>query len=289
MISSTKKYPLSILRQFYLPQHLLSRFAGLVSHCQVKWLKNEIICRFIRHYQVDMQAALTAEPESYLSFHDFFTRRLKPEARPIDPEMSSICSPCDGTISEMGPITNEQLLQAKGRHFSVSSLLGSQEDAKWFENGHFMTIYLAPKDYHRVHMPLSGMLQHQRFISGKLFSVNPLTAQHVDNLFARNERVVTLFKHPQGHFAVILVGAMLVGSIATAWGGVIAPNQSREIVEQPYPQSENSHISLNKGEEMGYFSLGSTVIVLLPTNFSLQANLASNTPLVQGQAIGQIL
>jgi phosphatidylserine decarboxylase len=289
MISSIEKDPFSVRRQHFLPQHLLSRFAGLVSHCPVKWLKNEIIRRFINHYQVDMEAALAPDYESYRSFHDFFTRHLKPDARPIDPSLDSICSPSDGVISEMGEISGSQLLQAKGRSFSLGALLGCENDAKLFENGHFMTIYLAPKDYHRVHMPFGGKLLKQRYIPGKLFSVNPLTAKHVDNLFARNERVVTLFNHPQGDFAVILVGAMLVGSITTTWGGTITPSPHQEIVTQSYPQTEDRHILLNKGEEMGYFSLGSTVIVLFPTNVSLKDNLSSQSPLVVGQAIGQLL
>ncbi len=288
MISSTEKAPFSIHRQHYLPQHLLSRFAGLVSHCPVKWLKNEIIRRFIQHYQVDMNAALDPDPHSYRSFHDFFTRQLKRDARPIDPQMNSICSPADGTISEMGDISGDKLLQAKGRTFSLGALLGCDNDAKLFENGHFMTIYLAPRDYHRVHMPLSGQLLKQRYIPGKLFSVNPLTSKHVDNLFARNERVVSLFSHPQGDFAVILVGAMLVGSINTTWGGTITPSPHSEIMTQSYPQTEDRHISLQKGEEMGYFSLGSTVIVLFPTNVSWKDEMSSGAPLVVGQAIGLV-
>lgn len=289
MIASTEKYPFAIRRQHYLPQHLLSRFAGVVSHCQIKWVKDEIIRRFIARYAVDMADAAISDPKAYHSFHDFFTRRLKAQARPIDPNVNSIVSPCDGTISEMGAIAGSQLLQAKGHTFSVGSLIGCDEDAKLFENGHFMTIYLAPRDYHRVHMPFSGNLIKQRYIPGKLFSVNPLTTNHVENLFARNERVVSLFKHPEGDFAVILVGAMLVGSIATVWSGTVTPSPYVDIVEQHFPQSDERYIALKKGEEMGHFSLGSTVIILFPSNISWQNNFSAQSAVLMGQALGHFL
>jgi len=179
-------------------------------------------------------------------------------------------------------------LQAKDRTFSVSSLLGSAEDAALFNNGQFLTIYLAPKDYHRVHMPCTGTLQNLRYIPGKLFSVNPLTTTHIDHVFAKNERVVTLFKHPAGDFAIVLVGAMIVGSITTSWGGCITSHHGKSF-NIAYPQSPQQYIKLDKGTEMGYFSLGSTVIVLFTEKTKWEYDLSQNSRLVVGQRIGHFV
>ncbi len=283
------QYPLAVWRQYYLPQHALTRFAGLVSHCQIPWLKNWIIRDFIARYGVDMHEALESDPRAYASFHDFFTRHLKPSLRPIDHHPEAICSPCDGTISQIGKIEEGMLLQAKGHHFSLEALLANSHDAKNFTNGHFATIYLAPKDYHRVHMPYCGSLQRLRYVPGKLFSVNPLTTQYVEGLFARNERVITLFKHPAGDFAVILVGAMLVGSMSTRWGGYLTPHRGKDITQVDYPDTSDQHIKLDKGDEMGYFSLGSTVILLFAENMRWENAFTQQTRIVVGQRIGQFL
>ncbi|MGD9592032.1 MAG: archaetidylserine decarboxylase [Candidatus Berkiella sp.] len=236
-----------------------------------------------------MSEAVEEDPFAYPSYHEFFIRRLKPSVRTIDPSPNSIVSPCDGEISQIGSIEKNTLVQAKGKSFTVSSLIGSETDAKPFENGKFITIYLAPKDYHRVHMPLPGTLTHIRYIPGKLFSVNPLTTSHIDNLFAKNERVVAFFKHDQGSFAIILVGAMIVGSIFTRWGGTLTPHRARCTKDILYPQTPEQHIKLDKGDEMGYFSLGSTVIVLLDEKAGWGYDLNQNSRLVVGQGIGHLL
>jgi phosphatidylserine decarboxylase len=282
-------YPLKVCRQYLLPQHALTRFGGLLSHCEIPWLKNYLISWFLKRYDVNLNEAVEPNPYAYPSYHEFFIRHLKPSVRPIDRAQESICSPCDGTISQIGKIEQGSLLQAKGRTFTVAALLGDKEDAQPFLNGHFATIYLAPKDYHRVHMPLAGTLESMRYIPGKLFSVNPLTTENVDNLFARNERVVSFFKHDHGSFAIILVGAMIVGSINTRWGGQITPPSGKQMRRIPYPQTPEQHIKLDKGEEMGYFSLGSTVIVLLAENMVWEYDLNLNSRLVVGQRIGHLL
>ncbi len=282
-------YPLKVWRQFLLPQHALSRFGGCLSQSEIPWLKNYLIRYFLNRYDVNMNEAIVEDPFAYPSYHEFFIRRLKPDLRPIDPSPTSIVSPCDGEISQIGSIEQGSLLQAKGKSFTLKALLGSEEDGKPFEKGRFATIYLAPKDYHRVHMPLTGTLTHLRYIPGKLFSVNPLTTNHIDNLFAKNERVVAFFKHDQGSFAIILVGAMIVGSIFTRWGGPITPHRGKETRDILYPQLPEQHIKLDKGDEMGYFSLGSTVIVLLDEKAGWGYDLSQNTRLVVGQGIGHLL
>ncbi len=281
--------PYKVLRQYCIPQHALTRFGGWLSHSEVPWLKNYLISYFLKRYNVNMKEALIEDPYAYPSYHEFFIRHLKPELRPIAAGKHTICSPCDGEISQLGNIEQGTLIQAKGKTFSVNALLGSEEDAKPFANGKFMTVYLAPIDYHRVHMPLSGTLTHLRYIPGNLFSVNPLTTDHIDNLFAKNERVVAFFKHDQGSFAIILVGAMIVGSIFTRWGGHITPHRANETRDIHYPQLPEQHIKLDKGDEMGYFSLGSTVIVLLDENAGWEYALTQNSRLVVGQEIGHLL
>jgi phosphatidylserine decarboxylase len=283
------QYPLKVWRQYLLPQHALTRFGGWLSHSEMPWLKNYLIGWFLKRYKVNMSEAIVEDPFAYPSYHEFFIRRLKPSVRPIEESSDGICSPCDGSISQIGNIEQGSLLQAKGRTFSLEALLGSKSDAEPFKNGKFATIYLAPIDYHRVHMPLTGTLESMRYIPGKLFSVNPLTTEHVDNLFAQNERIVCFFKHEQGSFAIILVGAMIVGSIFTRWGGNIIPHRANEIVHTIYPQTPEQHVKLDKGEEMGYFALGSTVIVLLDESMAWEYDLSQNSRLVVGQKIGHML
>ncbi|MBS0288766.1 MAG: phosphatidylserine decarboxylase [Proteobacteria bacterium] len=283
------RYPPKVWRQFLLPQHALTCFGGLLSHCEIPWIKNYLIRYFLKRYDVNMKEAIIEDPFAYPSYHAFFTRHLKPNLRLIDPNPQGIASPCDGTISQIAKIEKGRLIQAKGKTFTVASLLGNEADAKPFEQGHFITIYLAPKDYHRVHMPLEGTLEKLRYIPGKLFSVNPLTTEHVDNLFAKNERVVTFFKHQHRNFAIVLVGAMIVGSIFTRWKGNLTPHRGKVMEDIQYHQSPDHHIKLNKGEEMGYFSLGSTVIVLLDANSNWEYDLTQNSQLVVGQRIGHLL
>jgi len=281
--------PFEVWRQNYLPQHFISWCYGQLSHWHAPWFKNWAIKRFIRLYGINMSEAIEQDPTAYGSFHDFFIRHLKPELRPFDQTPFAICSPCDGAISQIGKINNGTLVQAKNHSYGVSALLGGTIDPKPFENGHFTTIYLAPKDYHRVHMPCQGKLDRMSYIPGDLFSVNPLTAEHVDNLFARNERVVSLFQNEQGTFAMVLVGAMIVGNIATRWAGHISSQGNKQTINIQYPQTPEQHIVLDKGEEMGYFSLGSTVIMLFAENLRWEKEYSQDSRIVVGQRIGHFL
>lgn len=252
--------PFAVLLQYLVPQHLLSRLLGQLAQLKAPWLKNTLIRWFIKRYQVNMSEAEQTEPSAYVNFNHFFTRALRPGTRPITQEPTGVACPADGTISELGIIQSDQLLQAKGRYYSLIDLLGQEpSDARLFHNGHFITVYLSPKDYHRIHMPLAGTLQKMIYIPGRLFSVNPLTSQTVSNLFARNERVICLFTTPVGPMAIILVGAMIVASIKTTWHGLVAPARPSQIQIWNY---DNQSIFLDKGEELGQFQLGSTVIVL---------------------------
>jgi phosphatidylserine decarboxylase len=272
--------------QYALPQHLLSRLMGSFAVIKrPKWLKNFFIRSFIRHYGVNMQEALLPNAKDYDTFNAFFTRHLVPGVRPIDSQLDHIVSPADGTISEIGNIKLDKLLQAKNYSYRLIELLGGkQELADLFLNGHFATIYLAPKDYHRVHMPVAGNLQQMLYVPGKLFSVNQRTANRVPSLFARNERAIAIFQTPIGKVAVILVGAMIVASIATSWSGIITPPQHPHIQEWKYQD-----IFLDKGAELGYFQLGSTVILLFqPNQIDWLHNLGSGHSLHVGQTIAKV-
>ncbi|ODN43910.1 archaetidylserine decarboxylase, partial [Piscirickettsia litoralis] len=201
----------------------------------------------------------------------------------------AIASPVDGTISQIGTINKDQLIQAKGFNFSAASLLGSVKDARAFEDGLFTTLYLAPRDYHRVHMPFAGRLTHMRYIPGELFSVNPYTASHIDNLFARNERVVCFFETEHGPMAMILVGAIIVASIETVWAGTIAPGAHREVRTWQYNHDDHNHIDLDKGEEMGRFKLGSTVILLMGKEVAKwQEQLSTGQAVTMGMQLGEL-
>lgn len=281
---------LGFKKAFYtlLPHHGLSRFAGVVSRSKAPWLRGPVIRWFIRHYGVDMSLAVEPNPEAYPDFNQFFTRRLKPSARPICADTRAVASPADGAISEMGTIQDQQLLQAKGFSYSLRSLLGGDESlARSFAGGEFMTIYLSPKDYHRVHMPFGGELERMIYVPGRLFSVNAFSTTAIPNLFARNERVVCCFKTEYGPMVVVLVGAMLVASIHTVWQGKITPHSLSEVVSTPYPEG---NIHLNKGEELGYFELGSTVIVLFPAGvLSWDNHFKAGSSVQMGQQIATLI
>lgn len=254
------KDKLFIALQYIIPQHLLSRMAGWLGETSISWIKNPFTNWFVQQYGVNMSEAAVEDPTAYESFNAFFTRALKEDARPIDGESNSIVSPADGAISQLGDIKNGRIFQAKGQDFSLTELLGGDIDiAKPFMDGKFATVYLSPKDYHRVHMPLSGKLKSMIHVPGDLFSVNTTTAENVPRLFARNERTVCIFDTDIGPMAVVLVGAMIVASIETVWAGQTTPLK-REIKTTHYPQ--NDKIELQKGEEMGRFKLGSTAVVL---------------------------
>lgn len=235
-----------------------------------------------------MQEAIVEDPFAYATYNDFFTRKLKPASRPIDLTKIAIVSPADGCIAQIGTIRDNQILQAKGHNYTVQSLLGDlPELATPFINGNFVTIYLAPKDYHRVHMPLSGKLQQMIYVPGKLFSVNNHAAENIPSVFARNERVIAIFDTELGKMAVILVGAMIVGSIETSWAGTITPPHSKTIKTWNYENM--APLTLNKGEEMGLFKLGSTVIVLFsPDMATWDPNIISGLNIKIGSKIGSI-
>jgi phosphatidylserine decarboxylase len=243
--------------QYLLPQHALSRLVLRATRVRAQWFKDLLVRGFLGLYAIDMSDAVQADPLGYGSFNEFFTRALKPGARAIAADADAISCPVDGAVSEAGTIDGELLIQAKGRRYRLQELLAAQPWAADFEGGSFATIYLAPFNYHRVHMPLRGDLEDTVYVPGRLFSVNAVTAAYVPRLFARNERVLTLFDTAFGRVALVLVGALNVGSMATVWAGDITPAARRVVTRLPARP-----VSLDKGEEMGRFNMGSTVILL---------------------------
>lgn len=253
---------LFILFQALAPQHLLSRFTGALAEWRHPvWLKDFVIHRFIRAFDVDMSEAQEPDYGRYACFNEFFTRPLRDGVRPL--ASAELVCPADGAVSQIGDIAEGRLLQAKGRDYTVADLLGGDSSrAAAFRGGRFATIYLSPRDYHRVHMPVAGRLTASCYVPGQLFSVNGVTADNVDRLFARNERLVCHFDTELGPMAMVLVGAMVVAGIETVWAGRVAPPQRRrQLVDHVNLPAE---VSLAKGEEMGRFYLGSTVILLFP-------------------------
>ncbi|CAN5217557.1 archaetidylserine decarboxylase [soil metagenome] len=254
---------LAVLPQYLLPKQALTQFAGFVASCERGWVTTEIIRRFVAKYRVNMDEALDSDIASYLTFNDFFTRALKPGARPL--AQAALVCPVDGAISQFGAIERDQIFQAKGHHYSTTALVGGDAAlAAPYQDGHFATIYLSPKDYHRIHMPCDGRLTRMIYVPGDLFSVNPVTARGVPGLFARNERVVCVFESAHGPFVLALVGATIVGSMATVWHGVVNPPRGKAVREWRYPAAGQPEVLLKQGEEMGRFLLGSTVVLLFP-------------------------
>ena len=254
------KETLITLLQYALPHHALSRMMSVLTHSENKICKNLLIKFIIKHYGVNMDEAQEQDIDAYKSFNDFFTRELRPGARLLCTETNAIVSPADGAVSQVGQITNGQIFQAKGKSFTAIDLLGgSAERAEPFNNGLFATIYLSPKDYHRLHMPLTGNLREMVHIPGRLFSVNAATTRSVPGLFARNERVAVIFDTEVGPMALILVGAIFVSSIETVWHGVVTPPSVTSV--QSWQYQDNAPM-LKIGEEMGRFNMGSTIIVL---------------------------
>lgn len=280
------KQRLFIFMQYILPHHTLSRLIGRLAECQTPWFKNRLIAWFIKRYQVNMSEALLEDPSAYRHFNDFFTRSLKEDARPLDNSEKAVLSPADGAISQLGSIEHGRIFQAKGHSFSLLELLGGDaERAAPFMGGSFSTVYLSPKDYHRVHMPLTGILREMVYIPGRLFSVNQTTAENVPELFARNERVACIFDTEQGPMAVVLVGAMIVASIETVWAGQVTP-PLRNLHTYDYSQAARQPITLEKGAELGRFKLGSTAIVLFGPNHVAWDDALQETSAVQ---VGQRL
>ena len=252
-----------MLLQYLLPKQALTHFAGWVASRERGWVTTEIIRRFVARYRVNMDEALDSDISSYRSFNEFFTRALKPGVRPI--AQAGLVCPVDGAISQFGPIAGDQIFQAKGHHYSTTALVGGDAAlAAQYDNGSFATIYLSPRDYHRIHMPCAGRLTRMIYVPGELFSVNPATARGVPGLFARNERVVCVFESARGPFVLVLVGATIVGSMATVWHGVVNPPRSKAVREWRYPAAGQPEVMLKQGEEMGRFLLGSTVVMLFP-------------------------
>jgi len=281
------KQRLFILSQYLLPHHLLSRLIGYAAECRISWFKNNLITWFVKQYNVDMSEAQVEDPAAFEHFNAFFTRALKDDARPLDTAPGSILCPADGAISQLGKIEHGRVFQAKGHSFSVVELLGgNNERASPFMGGDFATVYLSPRDYHRVHMPLAGTLREMVYVPGRLFSVNQTTAENVPELFARNERVVCLFDTERGPMAVVLVGAMIVASIETVWAGLVTPPR-RTLKSVRYDEAARAPIHLEKGAELGRFKLGSTAIVLFgPEQMQWAEGLAANGIVRMGQALG---
>lgn len=270
---------LKVLPQYLLPKQLLTTLAGRFASEAHGSTTTSVIRWFVKKYQVNMAEALNPDISSYATFNDFFTRALKPNARPI--AAAELICPVDGAISQYGAINFDQIFQAKGHNYSTTALVGGDKTlAAQFQNGSFATLYLSPKDYHRIHMPCDGRLTRMIYVPGDLFSVNPTTARGVPGLFARNERLVCVFDTDKGPFILVLVGATIVGSMATVWHGQINPPRSADIREWHYAEQ---NISLKQGDEMGRFMLGSTVVMLFPENLS--KTLAFNPSWAAGGAI----
>lgn len=275
---------LAVLPQYLLPKQALTTLAGKFASARLGGLTTSVIRWFVGRYNVNMAEAANPDIASYASFNDFFTRALKDGARPLA-DADLIC-PVDGAISQFGPIAKDQVFQAKGHSYSTTALVGGDAAlGARFENGHFATLYLSPRDYHRIHMPCAGTLTRMIHVPGELFSVNRTTARGVPGLFARNERVVCVFESAQGPFVLVLVGATIVGSMATVWHGQVNPPRPGTLRQWDYAPGQ---VSLQKGEEMGRFLLGSTVVMLFPQG-PLQFNpqWAPARPIQLGEAMAQ--
>ncbi len=275
---------MNVWLQQVLPQHAVSRVVLAATRVRTAWFKDSLIQAFLKTYPVDLSEAEQPNPKGFESFNAFFTRALRSELRPITPGAADLASPVDGTVSECGSIEGDRLLQAKGHTYSLADLLAGQFWAEDFAGGQFATIYLAPFNYHRIHMPIDGSLLDCVYVPGRLFSVNDATAQGVPRLFARNERVITRFDSAAGKFALVMVGALNVGSVATVWAGDITPRRPRVLTRLP-----DAHVTLSKGAELGRFNMGSTVILLFePGRARWDDFLRRGTTLRYGERLGQL-
>ena len=268
--------------QYALPQHLLSRLLGWIADSRVPWLKNFLIKQFVKHYQIDLTENIIQDPYAYPSFNQFFIRKLNLKLRPMSLGENEIVSPVDGSIAALGAIHKNQLLQAKNIYFNLETLLGQDPIATRFYDGTFLTAYLAPHHYHRVHMPLAGQLQKTIYIPGQLFSVNRMTSELIPNLYGRNERFITLFETEAGCMAVIFVGALIVGSIQTTW--MDHPIRSTAILTENQPNK----MRFEKGAELGYFKMGSTIILLYENKKEVRwdPSLSVHSSIKLGQFLG---
>ena len=277
--------------QHVLPQHLVSRLVHRLARIEARWFSRRFIRIFARAFTVDMRDAAQPSLDSYQTFNAFFTRALRPDARPLDDAPGTVLCPVDGTISQAGPIESGTLLQAKGSRFSLQSLLGNDAElARLLDGGTFATIYLAPYNYHRIHMPLSAVTASMCLVPGRLFSVNAVTARRVPGLFARNERVVCHFSTQAGPMAMVLVGAINVGSIETVWAGEVTPGGGRKVQTWNYDAAGEDSTKLDAGAEMGRFNMGSTVIVAFPPGaVELEQHMTPGTTVRMGERLGRLL
>ena len=277
---------LRVLPQYFIPQHFLTSLVYRITRCEIPWFKNNLIKLFISVFDVDMSLAQNPDPESYSSFNTFFTRGLSPEARPIILDEKIILSPVDGTVSQIGNIQNNTIIQAKGKSYTLKHLLVEDELVDMFSGGTFATLYLAPRDYHRIHMPVSGQLSRMIYVPGKLFAVNSHSVRVVDAVFARNERVINIFDTDIGPMAVVMVGALNVGSMETVWSGQITPAKNRIINDT---QFSGNDIKLEQGQEMGRFNMGSTVILLFSKNvIQWSAEMVADKTIVMGEKVARV-
>jgi phosphatidylserine decarboxylase len=285
-MSPTFSDRLAVLPQYLIPKQALTVFAGWVAGGQWGGVTTAIINWFVKRYNVNMAEAANPDTASYNSFNTFFTRPLRADARPL--AAAPLVSPVDGAISQCGPIAGDRVFQAKGHSYSTLALLGGDAAlAAEFQDGQFATLYLSPRDYHRIHMPCAGQLKRMVYVPGELFSVNPTTARGVPGLFARNERVVCVFDGEFGPFVMVLVGATIVGSMATVWHGVVNPPRPGTVREWAY---EMGNIALAQGEEMGRFLLGSTVVMLFPKGaMQFKPDWTPTRAIVMGEAMGHLL
>lgn len=276
--------------QYLLPHGALSNLMFLFTRSEKTWWKNPFIRWFVKQYDVDMSEAVQQDITCFNNFNAFFTRELKADARPVASAEHSVACPVDGYISQLGPINEGRVFQAKGRDYSLNDLLAGNDDwVKTFTGGQFATIYLSPKNYHRIHMPVSGTLTHMTYVPGRLFSVSPATARAIPRLFARNERVIARFETEAGPLIMILVGAIFVGSMETVWHGVVTPPHGQKLQHWDYMSGDHSGkpVTLKRGEEMGRFNMGSTVILLTPENVHW-SDLQPGQPVRMGQEIATV-
>jgi len=278
---------LFVILQTLLPHHGLSRLVAVLANCRWAPLKNLVTLLFIRRFRVDLSEARIQDYREFKSFNDFFTRELLEDARPISGDEQTLVSPADGAVSQLGAIRDQMILQAKGIDYEVADLLGGElKDAEPFRDGSFITIYLSPRDYHRVHMPVAGTLRKTVYVPGRLFSVNQNTTERLPGLFTRNERLVCFFDTPAGPMALVMVGAMIVAGIEAVWSGEVCPN-SHGRLETDY-SGHTPPVTLARGDEMGRFKLGSTVILLFgPEAVTLEDSIQPNTGIRLGATIAR--
>ncbi len=278
LLDRLKSWPLNVL-----PHHLVSRLVFRLTRIEGR-LVPAVIRAFSKIYNVQLDEAVHPDPSHYRSFNEFFTRELNSDSRTIDQTANGIASPVDGCVSQLGPVEDGRLYQAKGINYALLDLLGGrEEDARHFSRGHFATLYLSPRDYHRIHMPVTGRLTSMHYVPGRLYSVAPHTVRTVSGLFARNERVVCLFDTDAGKLAMILVGAINVAAIETVWAGLITPPNGKRIIHHDYEE----HLQLDKGAEMGRFNMGSTVILLVENSSGWAPALTEGSPVQLGNLIGE--